>query len=216
MFICYVCIFYIILQDSVFYDILILHIPNNNNKIYPWYSYSLLHVSNLHLWMNMACFVVYSGIIEFHNSTLKTVVIHTLSVIGGTLCLGFQLKYIEYQELVVLGSSGGVYGLLGAILAHLIINYDDIITINKVLYISTVICTFIFDLVLGLTYRSSNIAYSIHVGGFVVGLMSGITLTKRYISCLWKHNIRFFSIFFILIYFSFGIYINILIQSLKA
>ncbi len=143
-----------------------------------WYTYSYAHGSTVHIAVNVVTFFFYGGYMEYMNGTLRFAPMHTFTVLSGAFGLSWWAR-IHPQDgpYSVIGASGGTYGCLGMIVGHMVHNWNTIDQIIIWTYISTISCTFVLEIVLGVVL-SSNTSYATHVGGFLGGVLISLALSK--------------------------------------
>lgn len=143
-------------------------------QVWRSFSYSLLHLDFYHLLMNSIALLIYSYLNFFYKSKY-ILFIYVNSIFIASLSFIFFNPYN-----VLVGCSGGVYGLIGASLSHQIINglsfkWD----VNVAFGVLNAIPAFI--LISYYTMSSSRqIAYVSHLYGYLSGLFSGIMVLKRF------------------------------------
>ena len=106
--------------------------------------------------------------VEYTFGTPKTIAIYLVSAIGGNIfsavCQPFNIKA---------GASTSLYGLLGLLIAYLILNWDGLDLIGPIMKCQLV-CITIMLLVFILVFTSvsgvENIDYFGHLGGFLTGM----------------------------------------------
>jgi rhomboid protease GluP len=164
-------------------EIIDLALKMDNAKQYNWltqeghwyryFTHSFMHVSFLHYFMNMFNFVVIYGILK--KGQIKEtylILVYTSSVILG----GFGhmlLNYGSIEPTILLGASGGVFGLIGM----LIVLYYN----NGEYYLLRL--TFLIDLPMNtiISLMVPKISWIAHLTGFVIGVSVGIiTIQKKH------------------------------------
>ena len=101
-------------------------------------------------------------------------IIFFLSAIGGALLHG-----VVHQSGLV-GSSGAIYGILGTIVAEMILNWDTMRSILKrVIYIIVVIALGSIAMIDYIWTNNEMTSYSAHLGGALTGFSVGLLLMKN-------------------------------------
>ncbi|KAK9930632.1 hypothetical protein M0R45_027666 [Rubus argutus] len=137
-----------------------------NHKTWRLFTFPCLHAGAIHLVINL-CSVVFIGVhLEQEFGTFIAGVIYVLSAFNGTLVAAL---FVEKHPAV--GSSGALYGLLGATLSALIQNWE--LYTNKFTALASVLFVMIGNFLLGLLPYVDNFS---NVGGFVSGFLLGSVL----------------------------------------
>ena len=132
-----------------------------------------LHVHFMHLVGNFITTLIFVTRVEYSFGWLKTIAIYLISGIGGNI---FSDLINPSETIIKVGASTSLFGIIGVILAYVIINWKGLDVIGRILkcqiiFISVIVILFI----LILTPYNSNIDYMGHLGGFITGfLMIGI------------------------------------------
>ncbi|XP_050376737.1 RHOMBOID-like protein 8 [Argentina anserina] len=137
-----------------------------NHKTWRLFTFPCLHAGFIHLVINLYS-VVFIGIhLEKEFGPLIAGLIYLLSAFNGTLVAAL---FVERHPAV--GSSGALYGLLGATLSALIQNWD--LYTNKFTALASVLLVAIGNFLLGLLPYVDNFS---NFGGFVSGFLLGSVL----------------------------------------
>ncbi|XP_058088714.1 RHOMBOID-like protein 8 [Magnolia sinica] len=132
-----------------------------------------LHAGVIHLILNLSS-VIFIGIrLEQQFGPLRIGIIYLLSAFLGSLA---STLFVQYSAAV--GSSGALFGLLGAMLSGLIQNwgiYADKVAASTMLFVLAII-----NLVLGLLPHVDNFS---NIGGFLSGILLGFVLLYNPLLC---------------------------------
>ncbi|KAF6155529.1 hypothetical protein GIB67_017884 [Kingdonia uniflora] len=127
----------------------------------PW-----LHAGFIHLVVNLAS-VIFVGIhLEQEFGPLRIGVIYMLSALFGSLGSAFFV-----QNIPAVGSSGALFGLLGALLSGLIRNWK--VYSDKFAVLAALVLVALVNFGLGLLPHVDNFS---NMGGFVSGFLLGLAL----------------------------------------
>lgn len=160
-------------------------------EAYRWWTYSLLHLNNMHIYMNLVMFIIFGSLLEISNMTLRTFAIYNLSILGGAFGCGWSLRFIPRDiPIRLVGASGGIYGLLASQTGYLIINWPELNPILRIFSTSLLIAPTASDIVLSAMNPSEQTSYSTHVGGFVTGVMASICLVKNIRTYRWENILK--------------------------
>lgn len=159
------------------------------NNIWKLFSYSFVHANILHLLGNsIGIYVVTVNLYKF-QSLFILFFIYFITTINGALSF-----YLTNPYDVLIGASGGVYGLAGSNLANFLYNYDNMydyeITFSYAFY-------FLFitiDLFNYFVFYNEKIAYQNHWYGFLTGILLGLSIFRCKKNKVYKKYIRYISI----------------------
>jgi len=139
------------------------------------FSPMFLHAGVIHLGMNMFMLYRVGSQVEEGAGLVKTAIIYFSSGVSGVLA-----SCVFNPTILGVGASGALYGLLGGLFGDFIQNYK-IIANGKWCYFSSLVFSLVFGLLIGLLPIIDNWA---HIGGFVVGVMTGTILLAN----TWKDD----------------------------
>lgn len=128
---------------------------------------AFLHSNLIHIACNMYSLYIIGPEIQQAYGTKKYLTIYIISCITSTL-----LSYFLNPNSISVGASGGIFGLMGALLAFAIIERNKI----QKKYISSLIQIIIINLFIGLSIK--NIDNFGHIGGLIGGGLSGYVAFK--------------------------------------
>ncbi|RII36234.1 rhomboid family intramembrane serine protease [Clostridium chromiireducens] len=123
---------------------------------------AFLHSGLIHIACNMYSLYIIGPQIQQVYGTYRYFIVYIFSCIAASI-----LSYIMSPNSLSVGASGGIFGLIGALLAFAIIERNRI---NKN-YISSLIQIIIINLFIGLSIK--NIDNFAHVGGLIGGITAG-------------------------------------------
>jgi membrane associated rhomboid family serine protease len=200
MFFIYISIFYTVgySNDSPGFNALVFK-TESPRRVWTWYTYSLLHGSTLHLWINMLSWMIYGALLEYENSFWRTACISIISIIGGALASGWQFRAF-HNQFNLLGVSGGIYGMLACQIANMAINFWDVPFLYRVFAISAICSTLITDIVIYSVMYESTTSYSAHIGGAIAGLLSGFVFIINMEDKKWEMFARYISLALLVLY----------------
>ncbi|KAK6926991.1 Peptidase S54, rhomboid domain [Dillenia turbinata] len=128
-----------------------------------------LHANVVHVLTNMLSLVIIGIRLEKEFGFLRIGPLYLISGLGGSIV---SALFIEAKASV--GASGALFGLLGAMLSELLMNWT--IYANKVAALLTLILIIAVNLAMGLIPGVDNFA---HIGGFLTGFFLGFILLIR-------------------------------------
>ena len=143
-------------------------ILKESDQWYRFFTYMFLHESELHLMNNMIMLYAAGSLIEGMINRVYFTLLYFISGIGGGfLSVWYHTK--EGQPYYSLGASGAVYGIMGAILAVMILT--GLWRIRAVFFRIMIVLLLLFAT--GVAAEKIDVAD--HLGGFVCGMiMCGI------------------------------------------
>lgn len=135
-----------------------------------WYrmiTSGFIHVEFLHLFVNIISLLSLGRILEKYYGHAKYAMILFTSIIAGSLCM-FALA----DNIVAVGLSGGLYGLIGALAIYI---YN-----TKIYKIPMVMANLIYILLINIMINFlPNVGYLAHMGGLICGLMLSIIFSNN-------------------------------------
>lgn len=157
---------------SIFYyeDMLTLFGNNfvlvQNAGWYRLFTCMFMHADILHIIFNMWALYVLGCQVERYYGTRKFLLIYFISGLLGSL---FSCVFMA-ENIVSIGASGAIFGLLGSI-AYFTYNYRA--TLNGI-FRSNILPVIILNLAIG--FMSSSIDVSAHIGGLIAGILTSMAI----------------------------------------
>ena len=147
-----------------------------NYTFQPWImflTYGFLHAGLLHLGLNMLTLISLDQAITSRVGGLNFLVIYGLSILGGGI--GFAVLSDSFRPMV--GASGALFGLAGAILAW---DYVDRFSLEERLWPVARAVLLLAALNVALYYAMDRLlAWEAHLGGFVTGWIVALLIDPR-------------------------------------
>jgi membrane associated rhomboid family serine protease len=122
-------------------------------------AYGFLHTSLLHLATNMLCLVLWGGLLEKRIGSVYFIAVYVCALVAG----GIVSDLTHSREYIMVGASGAVSGILGALLCLWVLAKIDLSASFFLVNIG---------LNVALAVGSSQIDWGAHFGGFVAGFLS--------------------------------------------
>ena len=138
------------------------HYEVTSGEYYRLLSSSFLHVGMSHFLMNIFALFILGKFVEGLYTSWHLLITY---IVSGVIASMFSLGFIT--EGISLGASGAVYGLLGLIIVHLLVNRK----IKVKLIIQVLV---IFVVVSALTMLTANINHFAHAAGLIIGALIGV------------------------------------------
>ena len=154
-------------------------------EAYRWYTYSLMHLNAAHISMNVLMTFIFGALIEWDNFAIRCFGIHTASIIGGAFGCGWEHRFTG-KNIMLVGASGGAYGLLASQMGNLIVNWPELGFERRLIFTSLLVCTTLSDVIVSIVCYNPMVSYSTHVGGFITGAIAGNCMMKNWKKLEWE------------------------------
>uniref|UniRef100_A0A6A7G437 rhomboid protease n=1 Tax=Hirondellea gigas TaxID=1518452 RepID=A0A6A7G437_9CRUS len=180
------------------FDSPLIYDPMRRQEAWRFISYMLLHAGYVHLVSNclMACIV---GLpLETVHKWWRLTLLYMAGVLAGSLA-----SSITDPTTYLVGASGGVYALVAAHLANVILNWGEmpfnwIRLVSLIVLMGTDIGVFIWGT------EGQNVSYSAHLAGAISGFLVGLMVLRNLRRLKWE---------IILKWIGFVIYIGLVIAA---
>jgi membrane associated rhomboid family serine protease len=136
-------------------------------------THAFLHGGFMHLAMNSVILLSLGKFVSIHIGAAKTVLVLFLSAVGGAACFGL----ISSSSAPMIGASGAVFGLIGLWQAM-----DYRMRRRSKLPVRPVVMAFlglVASNILIFVLLSGGLAWEAHLGGWIVGWISGQSFARR-------------------------------------
>ncbi|MBP1889461.1 rhomboid protease GluP [Clostridium moniliforme] len=140
----------------------------NKGQIWRLLTCAFLHGGLIHIALNMYSLFIVGTVVEKIYGWKKYLGIYFLSSITSSL-----LGYLLGPEMISIGASGAIFGVLGAFLWFAIKEKENL----QKGVLGNIIAVIVLNLFIGLT--SSNIDNLGHIGGFIGGFTLSVMLYKK-------------------------------------
>ncbi|MFV0255091.1 MAG: rhomboid family intramembrane serine protease [Erysipelotrichaceae bacterium] len=135
-----------------------------------------IHISFIHLLMNMLAFYNIGILLEKVLGKSKYFIVLILAIFGGSLFV-----WVTNGSELAIGLSGGIFGLLGVLIVYFI----RIGALKNQRLKNQLISILLINLMISL---QPNISWQAHLGGFIVGILAGIIIFYRNEKTLWLNS----------------------------
>lgn len=152
----------------------------NEDEAWRLLSSAVLHAGLVHYFVNMLALWFVGAAIETSHGFLAATILFVIPAVGGTI-----LSAIFLPEYITVGASGGIFGLIGACLSDIIINWKllfcDFVTENGKRHRHAMVVVFLLldialNSIIGLTPYVDNFT---HLGGMAFGLLTALSTMER-------------------------------------
>ena len=134
-------------------------------EIWRIFTSMFLHGDVMHLFSNMIALLLFGTYVELYFSKFEFLLIYFISGLIGNLFSLFLLPF----NVISLGASGAIFGLIGATLSLLIVERDTPLIILGLFYVFY----FVFS------SFSPGINYFAHIFGLLGGLLTGFAFKRK-------------------------------------
>ena len=134
-------------------------------EIWRLFTSMFLHGDAMHLFSNMIALLLFGTYVELNFSKFEFLLIYFLSGLIGNL---FSLYLLSFN-VISLGASGAIFGLIGATLSLLIVERDTPLIMLGLFYVFY----FVFS------SFSPGINYFAHIFGLLGGFLMGYVLKRK-------------------------------------
>ncbi|MBT8457250.1 MAG: rhomboid family intramembrane serine protease [Rhodobacteraceae bacterium] len=136
-------------------------------------TYGFLHGGPVHFAINMLTLVSLGNVVNLRVGAVAYAVIYCASILGGALVFGLLAPTLQ----PMVGASGALFGLAGAILAW---QFADSRAAGQSLVGAWILAAFLLGLNLVMWWAmDGQLAWQTHLGGFLTGLALGAWYTRR-------------------------------------
>ncbi|KRT83856.1 HLH domain-containing protein [Oryctes borbonicus] len=146
--------------------------PKKRPQAWRYITYMLVHVRYAHLIMNLLIQILLGIILEVYHRWWRVMLVYSAGVLAGSL--GTFVSDSVHQ---LAGASGGVYSLITAHVATIILNWSEM---RFPLSNLTVFFAFVVgDLVLAFQSNDYHISHTAHFCGALAGLLVGVLILRN-------------------------------------
>jgi len=149
---------------------------DHRHEVWRWITYQWTHIGVGHVLTNTALLIVFGTALEGHEGSIRMFLIFNIGVIAGALCW-----FVGGAHGYVVGSSGGVYALIGLHFEDLIMNWRERHFRKVILFILLAFAlTDALTWVMSQGLTKADYSYSAALGGGLGGLMLGSFIGRDY------------------------------------
>ncbi|XP_051753402.1 rhomboid-related protein 3 isoform X3 [Ctenopharyngodon idella] len=191
--------------------------PQLRAQAWRYFSYIFMHAGIEHLGLNMAMQLLVGVPLEMVHGALRIGLVYVCGVLAGSLAVS-----VTDMTAPVVGSSGGVYALVSAHLANVVMNWSGMKCQFKLFRMAmALVCMSVeFGRAVWLRFYPPafppcpNPSFVAHLGGVAVGLTLGVVVLQNYEQRLQEQSLFwiFFSVYTLFILC--GIFWNIFAYNL--
>ncbi|XP_041368691.1 rhomboid-related protein 2-like [Gigantopelta aegis] len=198
--------------------------PTRRYEAWRFLTYMFIHQGYIHLISNMLFQLLFGVMLEVVHKWWRILILYLLGVIAGSMAHSLTDHHVS-----LVGASGGVYALLGAHIASVIVNWREMNykccegNIGRILLSAPVRLMIILVLVVpdtGLAiYRrisepdNFKVGVTAHIGGFGAGLLLGVPILKNISRLPWETTLGWVTMAVYLAFVGFCVIFNGLYQG---
>lgn len=155
-----------------------------HGQIHRWITPAVLHAGFMHILQNNIFLLIIGSLFEIMVQPLRFFIIYVLSAVGGILMSALV------DDKVSVGASTALFGILGGLLAFLIVNWVAMESMREIR--CCLLCFIIIILVVSVLFglgSSTNVDNFGHLGGFVTGLPLSMALMPILATTVNRHQL---------------------------
>ncbi|XP_014091791.3 protein rhomboid [Bactrocera oleae] len=164
--------------------------PDRRLEIWRFVSYMLLHANWFHLSFNVATQLLYGLPLEWVHGSARIAIIYLAGVFAGSLGTS-----VVDSDVYLVGASGGVYALLAAYFANILLNFGQMRygmgqLVRVVVFVSWDLCYAVYNKYYNnnnnnnathaIVKTTATISYIAHLSGALAGFTMGLLLLKNF------------------------------------
>ncbi|MBR5677763.1 MAG: rhomboid family intramembrane serine protease [Paludibacteraceae bacterium] len=155
-----------------------------NGQIYRLVTAAFLHGGIDHLIGNMVFLFAFGDVVENYLKVKKYLILYAIAGVGSNLVAVLWRTVTGNYELLGIGASGAIFGIMGA-MTMLMYRYPELRKTSKGVPLwaipAYVVYSVGYPLVLGaITDTQTNIDLAAHIGGFIIGAIVFYILDSKY------------------------------------
>eukprot|EP00240_Pyramimonas_obovata_P001772 CAMPEP_0118926104 /NCGR_PEP_ID=MMETSP1169-20130426/3882_1 /TAXON_ID=36882 /ORGANISM="Pyramimonas obovata, Strain CCMP722" /LENGTH=503 /DNA_ID=CAMNT_0006867593 /DNA_START=220 /DNA_END=1728 /DNA_ORIENTATION=+ len=143
-------------------------------QIWRYVMYQFCHSGWPHIFNNIILQLVVGCSLEGRLGALRTALLYNSGAIAGAFACSFTDVYRT-----VLGASGGIYTLIGAHVANLMLNWTAIEKVSNVRRLLLLAILVGYDLLTSAFFKADDTSYAAHAGGCWWGFTCGLVLLRN-------------------------------------
>ena len=157
----------------------LIYQPDKRHQLWRFVSYATLHAGWAHLTFNTIVQVLLGLPLEMVHGSTRVACIYLAGVAAGSLGTS-----VFDADVYLVGASGGVYALIAAHLANILVNYSSLqFALVRTLAVAFLAITdmgfAMYDFSTGET-SGLPVSYIAHMSGALAGLMLGLVMLKNF------------------------------------
>lgn len=138
------------------------------NEIWRLISYSFVHNGISHLLGNLLGILVLSVLLKRMQNNSIVILIYFITVVNSALSF-----HLTNPNMILIGASGGVYGLVGSNISNYVLNYDSFYNYEVFYFYVSNFLFILIDIINFFLFYSEKVAYQTHWYSLLFGLLTG-------------------------------------------
>lgn len=168
------------LNSPISSDSVLIYRPDRRQEIWRFVSYMVLHANWFHLGFNVVVQMLFGLPLETVHGSARIACIYLAGVFAGSLGTS-----VVDSEVYLVGASGGVYALLAAHLANLLLNFGEMrYAVSKLasvlIFVSCDLGYALYSQYVNEPNTAPAVSYIAHITGALAGLTIGLLVLKNF------------------------------------
>ncbi|KAJ6219412.1 hypothetical protein RDWZM_005224 [Blomia tropicalis] len=160
-------------------DSMFIYRPDKKGELWRFVLYMVLHAGWLHLIFNLLVQLLVGLPLEMVHGSARIGAVYMSGVLAGSLATS-----VFDSEVYLVGASGGVYALLAAHLANVLLNYNQIELgflrlVGVFVVVSVDVGIAIYNRYAN-SFHQGSVSYVAHLAGALAGLTIGLLVLKNF------------------------------------
>ncbi|KAG8232726.1 hypothetical protein J437_LFUL013319 [Ladona fulva] len=156
---------------------MLIYNPRKRQEAWRYLTYMFVHIGYAHIWMNLLVQLALGIPLEMVHKWWRVLIVYLAGVVAGSLGTSISDPYV-----LLAGASGGVYALITAHVATIIMNWSEMQFAPIQLAIFLLLAA--IDVGTAVYYRyveevDRQIGYAAHLAGAIAGLLVGINILRN-------------------------------------
>ncbi|XP_030380382.1 protein rhomboid [Scaptodrosophila lebanonensis] len=161
-------------------DSWLIYRPDRRLQLWRFVSYALLHANWLHLGFNVGTQLLYGVPLELFHGSLRIGIIYVAGVLAGSLGTS-----IVDSAVYLVGASGGVYALLSAQLANILLNFGQMRhglaqLVSVGIFVSCDLGFALYSRQFSMETSLPAVSYIAHMTGALAGFTVGLLVLRNF------------------------------------
>lgn len=155
----------------------LIYEPSKRHEAWRFLTYMFVHIGYLHIVVNLAFQLLLGIPLEMVHKWWRVSLLYFAGVIAGSLATSITDPWVRLA-----GASGGVYSLITAHIATIVMNWSEMtFPLIQLLIFGLIVCCDLGSSIYERYYLHVNdqVGYAAHFGGAVAGLLVGIYILKN-------------------------------------
>ncbi|KAL4002289.1 Rhomboid family protein [Acanthocheilonema viteae] len=187
---------------------LLIFNPHRTNEVWRYFTYMFIHIGITHLIFNVLTQIILGIPLELVHKFWRIALVYLSGVLAGSL-----LDYAIDPRTYLAGASGGVYALLAAHIAELLINWSEMeFAFSRALALAILIASDVSVVIYHRYYLNATdkVSQVSHLAGFVAGVLMGTVVLRNFRKKNWERVIWWIAFAITCLSFSTLIILNVM------